>query len=132
MSLNSYLHFDGDCEAAFKTYEKCFGGKLETMTFGNTPAASGVPADWQNKLVHARLTSDQGTLMASDVPPGRYTKPQGFRVNVNTNDPAEAERVYKELSPDGTIEMALQATFWAKKFAMFTDRFGTPWMINCE
>ncbi|HEY1461975.1 MAG TPA: VOC family protein [Terriglobales bacterium] len=132
MSFNSYLNFNGDCEAALKAYEKCFGGKLEATTFGSTPAGNGVPADWQNKLVHARLTSSQGILMASDVPPGRYSKPQGFRVNINTNDPAEAERVFKELSQEATIEMALQQTFWAKRFAMLTDRFGTPWMINCE
>jgi PhnB protein len=132
MSFNCYLHFDGNCEDAFQTYEKCFGGKLNTMTFGATPASNSVPADWQNKLAHARLDSKQGILMASDVPPGRYIKPQGFRVNVNTNDLAEAERIYKELSQDGTIEMALQQTFWAKRFAMFTDRFGIPWMINCE
>ena len=132
MLLSSYLNFDGNCEAAFKTSEKVFGGKLNTMTFGSTPAGSTVPADWQNKLVHAHLETAAGPLMASDVPPGRFTKATGFRVNINTKDLAEAERVYKELSQDGTIEMALQQTFWAKRFAMFTDRFGTPWMINCE
>jgi PhnB protein len=28
--------------------------------------------------------------------------------------------------------MELQETFWAQRFAMFVDKFGTPWMINCE
>jgi PhnB protein len=28
--------------------------------------------------------------------------------------------------------MALQETFWAHRFAMFQDRFGTPWMINAS
>ena len=23
-------------------------------------------------------------------------------------------------------------TFWAERFCMFTDRFGTPWMLNFE
>ena len=26
----------------------------------------------------------------------------------------------------------LQETFWALRFGMLVDRFGIPWMINCE
>ena len=26
--------------------------------------------------------------------------------------------------------MAPMETFWAERFAMFTDRYGTPWMLN--
>jgi len=28
--------------------------------------------------------------------------------------------------------MSVQETFWAARFGIVTDRFGTPWMINCE
>jgi PhnB protein len=28
--------------------------------------------------------------------------------------------------------MPLQKTFWAERFGTFIDRFGVPWMINCE
>jgi PhnB protein len=28
--------------------------------------------------------------------------------------------------------MPLEETFWAHKFGMLTDRFGTRWMVNCE
>ena len=28
--------------------------------------------------------------------------------------------------------MALEKTFWAERFGMVIDRFGVPWMINCE
>jgi PhnB protein len=27
--------------------------------------------------------------------------------------------------------MPIQETFWAYRFGMCTDRFGTPWMVNC-
>ncbi len=64
--------------------------------------------------------------------PIRSKTPQGFYVNLGFQDPAEAERIYNALSKGGTVNMELQETFWAKKFGMFTDRFGTPWMINCE
>jgi PhnB protein len=70
--------------------------------------------------------------MASDCPPGRFVKPQGFSVNVTAKTPSDAERIYRALSEGGQVTMPLAETFWALKFAMFTDRFGTPWMINCE
>jgi PhnB protein len=28
--------------------------------------------------------------------------------------------------------MPLEKTFWAERFGMVIDRFGIPWMINCE
>jgi PhnB protein len=28
--------------------------------------------------------------------------------------------------------MPIQETFWAVRFGMVVDRFGIPWMINCE
>ena len=71
-------------------------------------------------------------LMGSDAPPERFQKPQGFSVNIGTNDVTEAERLYADLSKGGTIQMALEKTFWAERFAMFTDKFGIAWMVNCE
>ncbi len=28
--------------------------------------------------------------------------------------------------------MPIQKTFWADRFGMFVDRFGTPWMVNYD
>jgi PhnB protein len=132
MQTNTYLFFKGNCEEAFKFYEKTLGGKIEAMlSHAGTPAESQVPAEWKNKIIHARLKLGDQFLMASDAPPDRSQTPQGFYVNLDFEDPAEAERIYGALSKGGTVNMELQETFWAKKFGMFTDRFGTPWMINC-
>jgi PhnB protein len=132
MQTNTYLFFRGDCEEAFKFYEKTLGGKIEAMlSHAGTPAESQVPAEWKNKIIHASLKLGDQSLMASDAPPDHAQTPQGFRVNLSFQDPAEAERVYNALSKNGTVSMELQETFWAQKFGMFTDRFGTPWMINC-
>ena len=134
MQINSYLLFTGQCEEAFKLYEKLLGGKIEVMlTHAGTPAEAGVPAEWQQKILHARLTTPGGVLMGSDAPPGRQQKPQGFSVSVSVGNPAEAERIYNALAENATtVTMPIQETFWAKRFAMLTDRFGIPWMINCE
>ena len=79
-----------------------------------------------------RLAVGDQVLMGSDAPPERFDKPQGFFLSIGVDTLAEAERVYKALSEKGQIIMAIQETFWAQRFAMFVDRFGTPWMINCE
>jgi PhnB protein len=133
MQMNNYLFFNGNCEAAFKFYEKCLGGKIEAMmTHEGTPAASNVPPDWAKKILHARLVVGDAVLMASDAPPEHYSKPQGFSININGTDPAEAERLFKALSESGNVSMPIAETFWAVRFGMFTDKFGIPWMVNCE
>jgi PhnB protein len=132
MELTSYLNFNGQCEAAFKFYEKALGGKIEAMIpHEGTPAADHVPADWRKKILHARLLVGDQALMASDVPPDHYKKPQGFSVSIDVKTPAEAERVFRALEEGGAVIMQLQQTFWAARFGMVVDRFGTPWMINC-
>jgi PhnB protein len=133
MQLNPYLVFNGQCETAFKFYEKALGGKIEgMMTFGASPMAQQAPPDWKNKIMHARLVVDGQALMGSDAPPDRYQKPAGFSVSLQVKDPGDAERVFQALAENGTIQMPIQKTFWSVRFGMLVDRFGIPWMINCE
>ena len=132
MQLISYLTFDGRCESAFKFYEQCFGGKIEAMIpHTGTPAEGHVPAEWRDKIMHARLSVNGSLLMGSDAPPERYTEPKGFSVNITLGEPREAERIFHELSQGGRVSMPLQQTFWATRFGMLVDRFGISWMVNC-
>jgi PhnB protein len=133
LQLNPYLIFNGQCEAAFKFYEKCLGGKIEaTMTHGDSPMSQQVPEEWRKKIMHARMTVGHMVLMGSDAPSDHYQAPQGFSLSIGTKDPAEAERIFNELAQDGKVQMPLQQTFWAARFGMLVDRFGIPWMVNCE
>jgi PhnB protein len=133
MQLNPYLLFNGQCEAAFKFYEKCLGGKIVTMQpHAGTPAEGQVPAEWRSKILHARMTVGDQVLMASDAPPDRYQQPQGFSVTLQMNDPAKAESTFHALAENGKVQMPIQQTFWAARFGMLVDRFGIPWMVNCE
>jgi len=133
MRLNPHMNFDGRCEEAFKFYEKCLGGKISfTMTYGDSPVADHVPADWRNKIIHATLNIANDLLTAADAPPDRYQRPQGFHVTLGLADAAETERIFKALSENGTVRMPLQETFWAIRFGMVADRFGIPWMVNCS
>ena len=133
MQLNPYLIFNGRCEEAFKFYEQCFGGKIEAMiTHAGTPAEEQVPSEWRDKIMHARLLIGDQVLMASDAPPGHYKIPQGFSVSLAIDNRAKGERIFQSLAEGGTVQMPFQKTFWAAGFGMATDRFGTPWMVNCE
>jgi PhnB protein len=133
MQMNPYLTFDGRCEAAFKFYQKVLGGKIVAMiSHEGTPAAEHVPSEWRSKIMHARLTMGDNVLMGSDAPPDRREDMKGFSVTLGIDDPAEAERVFHALAEKGTVRMPIQKTFWAARFGMLIDQFGTPWMINCE
>ena len=131
--VNAYLLFNGNCEEAFRFYEKALGGKIEaTMKYGDSPMSKQMPPEWHNKVIHARMTVGSTVLMGSDPPHDQYEVPKGFSLSVGTKDPAEAERIYNTLADGGKVTMPLQKTFWAVKFGMLVDRFGIPWMINCE
>lgn len=133
MQVTPYLFFSGNCEAAFRFYERALRGKIEMMLpHEGTPAEQHVPADWRKKIMHAKLVVGNVALMGSDAPPDQYKPMQGFSVALGIDTPAEAERVFNALSDNGTITMPLEKTFWAERFGMLVDQFGTAWMINCE
>ncbi len=102
------------------------------MTHPGTPAEAQTPPEWRDKILHARLQVGDEALMGSDAPPNHQEQPKGFYVSVQLKDPAEADRIFQTLSENGTIRMPIQKTFWATRFGMLVDKFGTPWMINCE
>lgn len=132
MQLSPHLGFNGNCEAAFKFYEKCLSAKITfMMPYEGTPAADHVPAAWRNKILHTTLTVGDYVLTGADAPPDLYQTPQGFSVTLGIKDPAEAECVFHALEENGTVQMPLQETFWAIRFGMLIDQFGIPWMVNC-
>lgn len=133
MKINSHLSFNGQCREAFKFYEQSLGANIGfIMTYGESPMGQQTPAEWRDKVMHARLDIGNQTLMGADAPPDRYERPQGFAVAIHTDQPAEAERIFKQLAEGATVQMPLQETFWAQRFGMLVDRFGIPWMLNCE
>lgn len=138
MNMNPYLNFNGNCQQALDFYVKTLGGKIVfSMTYDQAPKGemSGDPncAIDGKKIMHARLAlPDGGIIMASDCPPGRFQPMAGCTLNLGLTDVAEADRLYQALSDKGEIFMAMEETFWAKRFAMFKDQFGVAWMINVE
>ena len=132
--MNPYLSFNGDCETAFRFYEQCLDARVvgEIFRYAGTPLAGQVPADWQNKVMHATLAIGDQTMMGGDVAPNSYERPKGFSLSLQIKSIAQAERVFNLLAKDGTVVMPLEKVFWAARFGMIVDRFGIPWLINCE
>jgi PhnB protein len=133
MQLNPYLSFKGQCEAAFRFYERVLGGKIEgRRTHAGTQAEEHVPPEWRDKILHAYMTVGDMVLMGSDTPPESYEQPRGFWVSIRIKDPADAETIFHALAENGTVQMPIQQTFFSPRFGMLIDQFGIPWMINCE
>jgi PhnB protein len=139
MDLNTYLFFDGQCEEAFKLYERVLGGKIcGLMRYGDVQEGP-LSLKGSNRVIHASLRVGDRILMGSDTPPAggampgqQYLKPQGFRTNIGVDTPAEAERIFNALAEGGSVTMPMAETFFAHRFGMFTDRFGAPWMVTCS
>jgi PhnB protein len=133
MQVNPYLFFNGQCEAAFNFYAQVLGGKIEAMmNHESMPGLENMPAEQRARIMHARLSVGDKLLMGSDAPADHHEPMKGFSVTISVDQPAEAERIFAALSPGGTVQMPMAETFWAARFGMLVDRFGTPWMINCE
>ena len=130
MRFNAHISYNGECEAAFAIYKECLGGEITfLMTYGDAPTPSA--PELRDKIVHATLKVGDQTLTGTDVLATAYERPRGFAVQLNLDEPAEARRIYDVLAEGATVAMPLQKTFWAEQYAVLTDRFGTPWEINC-
>jgi len=135
MKLNSCVavHFNGQCEAAFRFYERYLGAKTVFMLlWGDSPAAAQAPAGWEKKIMHARVQVGGMEIVGGDVLPNQYEAPKGVSIVLSMDDPAAAERIFNALSENGTVHLALQKTFWAALYGFVVDQFGMRWEINCE
>lgn len=130
-----YLNFPGTCEEAFHFYRSVFGGELGTvMRFKDMPADVPVPDGYGDKIMHISLDIDsKSMLMGSDAPEGfgpPFNAGNNVSLSLDARDEADAKRLYDALREGGQVTMQLEPTFWAKLFAMVTDRYGINWMIS--
>jgi PhnB protein len=133
MKLNTYLNYGGNCEAAFRFYEQHLGGKITMLvTHGQQPNAAGVPPEWKNAILHARINIGETEVFGADVPPDRFQPMRSAYLSLRVDSTDEAQRIFAVLSDGGQIFMPIQETFFAFRFAMLRDKFGTSWMILHE
>ena len=132
MEPTIYLNFNGDCLEAMTRYAKILGGEI-TGVFrnGDSPDAESRMPGGDDLVMNMNLRLGNANVMASDTPGEWYTEPKGFSVSISPSSREEFDRIHSELA-DGarSVMMEPAETFWAERFAMFTDRHGTPWMLN--
>jgi PhnB protein len=133
MKLNPYLNYGGNCQEAFRFYEKHLGGKITMMmTHSEMPGAKDVPPELQKAVLYARMTIGETYVMGSDVSPDRFKPMRSVYLSMAVDTSKEAERIHALLSEGGEIFMPMQETFFALRFSMLRDKFGTSWMIIHE
>lgn len=132
MKLIAYLNFNGNCRAAFDFYREAFNGDITMrMTYGDSPMRDQMPADSHGLIMHCQMEADGAILMGADGPPPHDAKSGNTCINIQVERVEDAERLFHALSAGGEVQMPLQETFWAHRWAAFTDRFDKPWMVNC-
>ena len=130
MQLHTYLNFGGNCEQAFQFYQAHLGGNITMlMRHGDAPGPSQTAPDWKNKVLHARMNLGGTELLGADIPPDRFQPMRSAYLTLTLGSVEEAERVHGLLAEGGQIFMPLAETFFAARFSMLRDRFGTSWMI---
>ena len=132
--MQAYLTFNGNAAEALAFYAKALGGKvIFSMTFGESPMGAETPDAYKGKIMHATLEARGHTLMASDMPPGMpFEGYKGFSLSVQGNTVDEGKKLFDALAEGGKVTMPYGPQFWAVGFGMLTDKFGVPWMVNCE
>ncbi len=129
--ITPYLTFNGTCRQAMTFYKDILGGDLELMDFASSPME--VPDEAKNYIMHAILTSNGVTLMASDTMPNQaVTNGNSVSLSINCQSVDEINHLFNSLSSGGEITMPLEDTFWGARFGMLTDKFGTCWMFNYD
>ncbi len=133
MKLDVYLNYGGNCEQAFRFYEQHLGGKITMMMrHGEQPNAGNVPANWRNAVLHARIEFGKTVLMGADIPPDRFQPMRSAYLTLTADSAEQAELLYALLTDGGQIFMKMEETFFASRFAMLRDKFGTSWMLLHE
>jgi PhnB protein len=130
MKLNAYLNYGGNCEEAFRFYEKHLGRKINAiMRFADQPNPENAPPGTEKFVLYANMSIAGTELMASDVPPDRFQPMRSVYLSLGVDSSEEAERIYALLKEGGEVFMPMAETFFAFRFGMLRDRFGTSWMV---
>jgi PhnB protein len=127
MRLDIYLNYRGNCEQAFRFYEQHLGGRITGMIRHREQPNPNIPADWNDKVLHARIDIGATTVMGADIPSAEPMRSAYLTLSLEGEE--EAERVYALLAAGGEIFMKMEKTPFANRFAMLRDKFGTSWML---
>lgn len=132
MKLSFHANFDGRFAEALQFYQKHLGGVIDSqLAYRDSPMASEVPIQWQEKIIHGSISLDNFDLAGTDLIPEQYEKPRGFCLLIRVCSEQKVRTLFDIFKKNGTVVMPPQKTFWSPCYAIVTDRFGIPWKFNC-
>lgn len=130
MKVHTQLNFGGNCEEAFRFYEKHLGGKITMMM--NQSQAPGAPGGAGKAIIHARMNIGGTVLIGNDVPSSVFQKIRSVYIYLSLDSPEEAARIHNLLADGGEVYMPMKETFYATRFSQLRDRFGVLWSLIHE
>jgi PhnB protein len=135
-TINPYINFNGNAEEAFTFYRSVFGGEFGKITRFKDIAGphSHVGEHEAEKILRITLPIGNTMLIANDVPEamGRVNEQENrSKIAVTAESRDEAERIVNGLSAGGEVEMPLGESPWGSFFAMFRDKYGIEWTVEC-
>ena len=113
-------------------YKKCLGGSISFMTVAESPMAKDLPADKQNLIMHAELTSKDIVFYGSDMMRDKVAVGDNVGMALNCKSEEEIKDLFSKLSEGGEVFMPLEDAFWGATFGMVTDKYGVEWMLNFQ
>jgi PhnB protein len=131
MQMRPNLNFAGNAADVIAHYQAALGGEPEVVRYAGSPVADGMPPEWADKIMYARLTTPYGAIDIMDAPPGRESDIGGnVAIAIDEDDEERAARIFAKLAEEGAILMPFEQTFFARKFGMTSDKFGTRWLVS--
>lgn len=136
-TINPYLSFNGNCDAAFNFYKSVFGGEFAFIgRYKDVPSEHPMPESEKEKIMHISYPINKSTILfgadTSEQFGGGVEFGSNISLSVNTDTEDETKRIFKALSAGGNIIIPLEKTFWNALFGYFVDKFGVYWMINYD
>lgn len=130
--LTPYLNFRGTAREAMEFYAEVFGGQLTVSTFADF-GGMGVPETEQGNVMHSQIVVDgKVRLMGADTPSSMpYAEPAGITLALSGDEEPTLRGWWDALAQDGEVGVAMELAPWGDYYGQLTDRFGTPWMVNC-
>lgn len=132
-TLSTYLLLDGHCKPAMEFYQSIFGGELIMTKVGESAIKDSMPPLMHEKILNAKLSSNNITISASD-----WLQPDETPIVGNTvchylsgGTFSELKTLFDKLSEGADVTDPLKQEFFGS-YGALNDKFGIRWMFHTD
>lgn len=133
VTLNPYLHFDGNAEEALHFYASVFSAEPTISRYGDN-LMPDVKEEHKNLVMHGDIQTADIRLMVSDSGPmGHPVVGSNFSLSLSgpaATDEARLTDYFNKLSEGGKVAVPLSKAGWGDTFGMLEDKYGIGWLVN--